>query len=130
MSPASYQTAPPRGAAAKVAQRERGRNAHADRLAAGRCGGAVALGGEGLLDEPAHAVDVGLVFGEVVVGEGVLGGLVLVVGLGEEALDGLVAAAAGGGRGWLGGGAVVGGSGGGLLGADDLGRGGAEGVRV
>src|SRR5512132_2719431 len=129
MSPASYQTAPPRGAAAKVAQRGRGRNGQGDMLAAGGRGrGPVALGGQGLLDQLAHPVDVALVFGEVVVGEGVLGGLVLVVGLRQEALEGLFA---GGGLGWWGGGAgVAGWCGGGLLAADDLGDGVGEGVGV
>src|SRR5215217_2188490 len=115
MSPASYQTAPPRGAAAKVAQRRGGSQCPAGNgLAAARGGrGAAALGGEGLLDQLAHPVDVGLVLGEVVVGEGVLGGLVLVVGLGQEALDGLVPG--GGGCRGRGGTAVVGWGGGGLL---------------
>src|SRR4029453_154764 len=87
MSPASYQTAPPRGAAAKVAQ-EPGRTLGA----AGGCGGGAAFGGQGLLEKAGHGVDVFLVLGEVAFGEGALGGFVFLVGLGEEALDRLVAA--------------------------------------
>src|SRR5215218_8850705 len=109
MSPASYQTAPPRGAAAKVAQRRPGRNGRngaqspptsprrgGGRRGDGRRGGTVAaagvaatpaLRGNRLLDQVGHAVDPLLVEAEVAVGQGLLGGPVGLVGLAQELLD-------------------------------------------
>src|SRR5918999_2876447 len=119
MSPASYQTAPPRGAAAKVAHGGQAWQWTNGVLRAGCRGGgwgAVAFGGEGSPDQAAHGVDAALVLGEVAVGESLLGGPVFGVGLAEEVLDGLVAA-----WGWRRGlGAAVFGGGFGVLVADDL----------
>src|ERR671936_2263717 len=105
MSPASYQTAPPRGAAAKGAQRSppRQRGARDGRRAPapgspprrrgrrrdrgrrrgpvpGRAGTPPALR-ERALDQLAHAVDLLLVGGQVAVLQRLLGGLVRLVGL-------------------------------------------------